>query len=126
MNGLAPEQLASLQAALEQRKVALLQQLAARADGELARVPAVEEVETSPADSATNRTLNQLELEAEEHRQSQLSSVRHALARIEDGSYGLCDSCGNEIPFSRLNARPEAPLCIACQTRLEKATAAMR
>lgn len=124
--GLSPDQLASLQAALEQRKLALLQQLASRMDGELARVPAVEEIETSPADSASNRTLNQLELEADEHKQAQLSSVRHALAKIDEGSYGLCDNCGNEIPFSRLNARPEAPLCIACQTRLEKATAALR
>ncbi len=124
--GLSREQLASLQAALEERKVALLQQLAGRVDGELARVPAVEEIETSPADSASNRTLNQLELEADEHKQAQLRSVRHALAKIDDGSYGLCDNCGNEIPFSRLNARPEAPLCIACQTRLEKATAALR
>lgn len=124
--GLSREQLASLQAALEERKVALLQQLAGRVDGELARVPAVEEIETSPADSASNRTLNQLELEADEHKQAQLRSVRHALAKIDEGSYGLCDNCGNEIPFSRLNARPEAPLCIACQTRLEKATAALR
>ncbi len=124
--GLSRDQLASLQAALEQRKLTLLQQLAGRMDGELARVPAVEEIETSPADSASNRTLNQLELEADEHKQAQLSSVRHALAKIDDGSYGLCDNCGNEIPFSRLNARPEAPLCIACQTRLEKATAALR
>ncbi len=124
--GLSPDQLAILQAALEQRKLALLQQLAGRMDGELARVPAVEEIETSPADSASNRTLNQLEMEADEHKQAQLSSIRHALAKIDDGSYGLCDNCGNEIPFSRLNARPEAPLCIACQTRLEKATAALR
>lgn len=124
--GLSREQLASLQAALEERKLALLQQLAGRMDGELARVPAIEEIETSPADSASNRTLNQLELEADEHKQAQLSSIRHALVKIDEGSYGLCDNCGNEIPFSRLNARPEAPLCIACQTRLEKATAALR
>ena len=119
--GLSPDQLASLQAALEQRKLALLQQLAGRMDGELARVPAVEEIETSPADSASNRTLNQLELEADEHKLNQLSCVRHALAKIEDGSYGLCENCGGGIPFSRLYARPEAGLCIACQTRLEKA-----
>jgi DnaK suppressor protein len=121
MNGLTPEQLAAQKAALEQRLQALLEQLAGRLDGALARVPAIEEIETSPADSASNRTLNQLELEAEEHKQAQLSSIRHALAKLDDGSYGLCDNCGNEIPFTRLNARPEAPLCIACQTRLEKA-----
>jgi DnaK suppressor protein len=121
MNGLTPDQLASLQAALQQRKVALLNQLGDRVEGIVTRAPAVEEIETSPADSASNRTLNQLELEADEHKMNQLSCVRHALAKIEDGSYGLCENCGGEIPFSRLNARPEAGLCIACQTRLEKA-----
>jgi DnaK suppressor protein len=118
MNGLTPEQLAAQKAALERRLHALLEQMASR--GAVARVPAVEEIETSPADSASNRTLNQLELEADEHKHAQLSSIRHALAKLDDGSYGLCDNCGNEIPFTRLNARPEAPLCIACQTRLEK------
>jgi DnaK suppressor protein len=42
------------------------------------------------------------------------------LAKLEDGSYGMCEECGQPIGVSRLLARPEARLCIACQTRAEK------
>jgi DnaK suppressor protein len=123
MNSLTPDQLAALHAALRQREVALLRQLASRQNGapdDTSRAQAVDEVETSPADSASNRTLNQLAAGADEHVQGQLTAVRHALARIDGGDYGACERCGEPIGFSRLQARPEAVLCIACQTLLER------
>jgi DnaK suppressor protein len=46
--------------------------------------------------------------------------LKRALAKFDDGSYGECEECGNPIGFSRLQARPEARLCITCQTRAEK------
>jgi DnaK suppressor protein len=121
MSDLAPDRLAALKAALEQRKDALLGQFAGRPNSEFNRTPAVEEVETSPADSASNRTLNQLEAEADEHRLAQLAAIRHALAKFDSGDYGACESCGEPIGASRLDARPEAALCIKCQTRIEQA-----
>ena len=54
------------------------------------------------------------------HTQAQLHGVRYALAKFDDASYGECEECGSAIGFSRLQARPEARLCIACQTRAEK------
>ena len=45
---------------------------------------------------------------------SEIASVRRALERIEDGSYGQCVKCGEEIAEGRLEARPEAALCIDC------------
>ena len=45
---------------------------------------------------------------------NEIASVRRALERIEDGSYGECVKCGNEISAGRLEARPEAALCIEC------------
>ena len=45
---------------------------------------------------------------------SEIASVRRALERIEDGSYGECANCGNAIADGRLEARPEAALCIEC------------
>jgi DnaK suppressor protein len=54
------------------------------------------------------------------HTTKQLALVRQALAKFDDHSYGLCENCGEEIGFSRLNARPEARLCIICQTRMEQ------
>ncbi len=43
-----------------------------------------------------------------------LREVNDALARIEAGTYGRCESCGQEIPPDRLDARPVARLCMAC------------
>ena len=43
-----------------------------------------------------------------------LISVKAALQRIEDGSYGECTDCGEEIAAERLQARPEASRCIRC------------
>ena len=44
----------------------------------------------------------------------EIASVRRALERIEDGSYGTCANCGDEISEKRLEVRPEAALCIDC------------
>jgi RNA polymerase-binding transcription factor len=44
----------------------------------------------------------------------EIASVKRALARLEDGTYGTCVRCGAEIAPARLNARPEAALCINC------------
>lgn len=44
----------------------------------------------------------------------EIASVKRALARIEDGEYGVCVRCGNAINPARLEARPEAALCIHC------------
>jgi DnaK suppressor protein len=118
MNGLDQEQLALLKSMLEQRRDALAGQSVAEHAG--ARDLAVDEVETSPADKATVRLLNDLALEAAGHNAAQMLILKRALAAIEDGTYGECEECGNPIGFSRLQARPEARLCISCQTRAEK------
>lgn len=49
----------------------------------------------------------------------EIASVRRALARIEDGSYGICVRCGDEIAPERLAVRPEAALCIQCAWRAQ-------
>lgn len=49
----------------------------------------------------------------------EIASVRRALARLDDGSYGTCLRCGEEIAPARLEARPEAALCISCARAAE-------
>jgi len=49
----------------------------------------------------------------------EIASVKRALARIEDGVYGECVRCGEEIAPARLEARPEAALCIDCARAAE-------
>jgi RNA polymerase-binding protein DksA len=47
-----------------------------------------------------------------------LREVDAAIARMNDGTYGRCESCGKEIPADRLDARTVARLCMDCQRRL--------
>jgi len=52
-----------------------------------------------------------------------LDKIDQALKRIEDGSFGMCESCEEPISIKRLEARPETTLCIRCkedQERVEK------
>lgn len=44
----------------------------------------------------------------------EIASVKRALARIADGNYGECVRCGEQVSPARLEARPEAALCIDC------------
>lgn len=119
MNGLDAAQRALLGDLLERRRADLVSHHGPTVQIS-SRDLAVQEVETSPADKATVRLLNDLALEAAGHNASQLRMIKHALAKFDDGTYGECEECGNPIGFSRLQARPEARLCITCQTRLEK------
>ena len=50
---------------------------------------------------------------------AELTEIEHALARIADGTYGICARCGKRITVARLDARPTATLCIDC-ARLER------
>lgn len=121
MNGLEQHQWTALQARLERARKALLSQLADDLDRTTdVRVPLPHEAEASPADNASQRTLNALVHETAAHTTKQLALVRQALGKFDDHSYGLCENCGEEIGFSRLDARPEARLCIICQTRMEQ------
>ena len=48
-----------------------------------------------------------------------MSKIDEAVTRIESGSYGRCEECGNEIGLARLKARPVTTLCIACKSDQE-------
>jgi DnaK suppressor protein len=48
-----------------------------------------------------------------------LDQVDEALKRMEEGTYGVCERCGEEIDFARLKAIPQATLCMNCQKHTE-------
>jgi len=55
-----------------------------------------------------------------EERQSRLiRKIKDALMRLEDGTFGICEECGEEISDQRLEARPIATLCIKCKEKQE-------
>jgi RNA polymerase-binding protein DksA len=46
--------------------------------------------------------------------------IEAALRSIEKGTYGICDKCGKPIEIERLEIKPDATLCVSCQTEVEK------
>lgn len=46
-----------------------------------------------------------------------LGDIEHALEKFDDGTYGTCENCGQEIPVPRLEAKPAARFCIDCASK---------
>jgi RNA polymerase-binding transcription factor DksA len=46
--------------------------------------------------------------------------VEHALQRIRDGAYGICEACGHRIPAARLSFQPAATRCVECQAHWDR------
>jgi RNA polymerase-binding protein DksA len=61
-------------------------------------------------------------LALEKRIKDQLAEVEHALNKFEDGTYGLCEDCGQPIAPARLEALPQAKLCISCKAKQTKGT----
>jgi DnaK suppressor protein len=49
-----------------------------------------------------------------------LNKIQRAIQKIDAGTFGQCEECGEEISLKRLEARPEAPLCIKCKEEQER------
>lgn len=73
-----------------------------------------------PNDRATVESDRSFELRLRGRERKLMDKIDEALARIEDGSYGICEECGGEIGIKRLEARPVAKFCIECKTLQEK------
>lgn len=56
----------------------------------------------------------QMALELQRRQQAELARLRDAMKRLDTPQFGVCLLCQQEIPFERLEAMPEATLCVAC------------
>jgi YteA family regulatory protein len=65
-----------------------------------------------PADHGTEMFEREKDIALNEHAEEQLSDIEHALEAINNGSYGSCEVCGQEIPLERLEALPTTTRCI--------------
>ena len=72
-----------------------------------------------PLDQLSSASTRELAIHLVDRNSRQVSEVRSALTRIEEGVYGLCESCDGPIAAKRLDAVPWARLCISCQARQE-------
>lgn len=73
-----------------------------------------------PGDESVQSLIQDLDQADTSRDLSELRTLDAARARIDDGSYGLCADCGQDIGFERLRANPGAVRCIRCQTQFEK------
>ena len=78
-----------------------------------------EEVESDGGDGSSQSMRLDSITQLDQSRKS-LNEIEDALRRIADGSYGVCDVCGNLIPKARLANFPFAKTCTACQQELER------
>ena len=86
--------------------------------------PAEERREGSPFGKREEEAIESLELEKrlalEKRIRDLLAEVEHALHKFQEETYGLCDSCGQPIDPARLEALPQASLCLSCKAHQTK------
>ncbi len=86
--------------------------------------PSAERKEGSPfgkrEEGADEASELEKRLALERRLEESLKEVEHALQKYEAGTYGLCDSCGQRIERARLDAIPQATLCMKCKAQQAK------
>jgi DnaK suppressor protein len=81
---------------------------------------AVGEGSGDEADAGSKTFEREHEMSLANNSRDLLLQVERALDRLDGGTYGRCESCGNQIPKPRLQAFPRATLCVACKQREER------
>ena len=71
-------------------------------------------------DVSANTYNRQILLSLNDTQRGMLQDIDDALDRMNDGEYGLCIECGEEIAAKRLEVRPQAKYCVDCKTDIEK------
>ncbi|MEW6129447.1 MAG: TraR/DksA family transcriptional regulator [Acidobacteriota bacterium] len=78
------------------------------------------EISQDPADKASNSYTKELLFSQSTNERNTLKLIEEAIDRVDNGDYGDCLNCGNEIQAKRLDAIPWAPYCRDCQELVEQ------
>ncbi len=78
------------------------------------------EVMKDNADKSVDELLKHVNAAVVGNKSEMLDKIDEAVAKIENGTYGICEECGREIPLARLKVVAFATCCVACQTKEEK------
>lgn len=78
------------------------------------------EVYADPADRATAESDRAFTLRLRDRERKLIKKIQQAITRIDDGEFGVCVECGDEIGIARLKARPMTTLCINCKSKQEE------
>lgn len=83
------------------------------------QVKETEEPSPDPLDQASNVFDRDFLLRLRDRERKLMLKIKEALERIENGTFGICEECGEKISEKRLRARPMATLCIDCKHEQE-------
>lgn len=113
---LTPEELTTLKGILDEQ----LNELLSQSREAVTELTEVRETDADPLDLAVTESNRDFTLRMADRERKLLGKIRYALERMQNGEYGVCESCGAPITFGRLMARPVASLCIDCKTEAEQ------
>ena len=96
-----------------------LEELLEQADSTVSGMTAPKENFPDPTDRAALEADRNFMLRIRDREHKLIKKIKKALDRIETNSFGICDSCGDDISIKRLKARPVTSLCIECKSKQE-------
>ena len=96
-----------------------LEELQRKADGTVSDLLLLSVHSADPLDSSAMDADRSFTLRIRDRESKLINKIKAALDRIEEGEYGVCDMCGEDIGVARLRARPVTTFCIRCKTKLE-------
>ena len=83
-------------------------------DGEL------DELQQDLGEEDVDASCDEVTSQLAERMAGEMGEIEDALARFREGTYGQCEDCGRTIPIARLQAKPTATTCVACQERRDR------
>ncbi len=101
-----------------------LEDLLSQVDDTVSGMTAIKENFPDPTDRASLESDRNFMLRIRDRESKLIKKIKKTLSRIENGTFGMCETCGEEISKKRLKARPVTTQCIECKTKeeaLEKA-----
>lgn len=96
-----------------------LEDLLSQADNTVSGMTRTKENFPDPTDRASLEADRNFMLRIRDRESKLIKKIKKTLGRIEKGTFGTCDSCGEDISIKRLKARPVTTQCIECKTREE-------
>jgi len=96
-----------------------LEELLSQADDTVSGMTAPKENFPDPTDRATLEADRNFMLRIRDRESKLIRKIKKALERIEDETFGICETCGDDISIKRLKARPVTTQCIDCKTKEE-------
>ena len=114
---LTEAQMKKFRAILEERRQSLIVQARKTLESDMVLSP---DDRFDEVDQASSEYMQAFSFRLRGREKFLMDKIELALRKIDDGTYGVCEECEDTIALKRLQARPEAPLCIQCKEAQEK------